>query len=193
VCVGAVTVLSTTAARSEFILDDFDNPVSVASPEFDEFVITPGVGRLNATRQIRIALAGQGTADAELDSANFSRSMLTGQVPWLYPRDPISDPIVSIQFNYEIASADFTQGGVNNAIFLDFLRLESEIPPSLFTVLLNAHAYVTTMVPRDPGAFTMVIAFDAFSLRGGGRAAQLHCGTRSEVFNSRNASHGRRP
>ncbi len=122
-------VLSSHAA---FILDDFDDPVIVTSPESDEFVTTTGVGPLNAERQVKISWIGQGEPDGQLDANISLPSILTGQVSNLNPHNVNGAPIVSLQMHYSFPSTDFCEEGVNDALFFDFLRLESEIPPFFF-------------------------------------------------------------
>ena len=156
----AFLILAPLAARAEFILDDFDDPAMVTSPESDQYVVTTKVGPLNATRQIRIFWS-QGDADGQLDANISWPSVLTGQVSRLNPRNQFSSPIVSLQFEYVFDSTDFTEDGINNATLFDFHRLESEIPPSQFRTNVNEWYHSRMPGPRSSDPFTLSIPFDS--------------------------------
>lgn len=160
-------LLPPCAAHAEIILDDFDDSVLVASPQSDnQWVTTENVGPLNAMRQVRIGW-GQGDPDGQLDASISTLSVLTGDLAHLNPRNQLSKPIVSMQFNYFFSSADLSQGNLNDTVFLDFLRLESEIPPSLLLILVNGLAHLEGPLPRSSDPFTIAIPFTNFSSRDG--------------------------
>lgn len=170
--------------RAEFIVDDFDDSVIAKSPESDEFATTPNVGPLDATRQVRIAWL-QGEPDGQLDSNISNPSALTGIVSRLNPRNQFSRPIVSLQFEYAFSPVDFTQGGVNDTLYLDFRRLESEIPPSLLLILIGSHAYLGQDIPRSAQPFTVAIPFSSFAPRGGGPGVPDYTAVRGVEFEIR--------
>jgi hypothetical protein len=161
-------LLAPLSATAEVIIDDFDEPVLVASPQSDnEWMTTDNVGPLSATRQVRIGWLDGDGPDGQLDANISMSSVLTGQVSHLNPDSELSRPIVSMQFDYLFSSADLSDGGLNNAIFLDFRRLESAIPPSLLLILVNGKAHLEGPIRRSSNAFTLAIPYTSFSNRGG--------------------------
>jgi hypothetical protein len=163
--------IAAPSCRAEFILDDFDDPAEVISPQMKGiFVDTEHVGSLNATRSLRIA-AFQGDPEGRLDSDISSSSTLTGQITRLNPF-PSGETLTAVQSNYQFSPVDFTQNGKNNAFFFDFLQLNSELPPSLFLILLSdghdnfVHFESAFLLHDQP--FTVVIPFDEFPPRGDG-------------------------
>jgi hypothetical protein len=90
-------------------------------------------------------------------------------VPSLCPlRNALSRPIVSLQFEYFFEPTDLTEGGKNDTIFLDFLSLESELPPSELRVLIGIHFYSLRPVAQSDEMFTVALPFAGFVPRGGG-------------------------
>ncbi len=166
-----VFFLYPSSAQAAFILDDFDDPAEVVSPEMlNEFADTPNVGALNATRSIRV-VSLRGNPDGHLDSSLTSTSILTGQLNQLNPRTAGGAVIAAVQTNYDFDITDLTESESNNALFFDFKQLTSEAPPSLFMILLNDTSgffvHLNRVVPRSIEPFTLVVPFNSFTRRGG--------------------------
>jgi hypothetical protein len=171
----ALVAMTTGAGplSADLVVDDFDDSVEVVSPQMvDDFVSTPHVGDLNATRSIRV-VAFQGNPDGRLDANVSVPSTLTGQISRLNPV-PGGETLVAVQSNYEFTPTDIAQGGANNAFFFDFTLLTSELPPSLFMILVRDDAawydFKHRSLARRESPFTVIVPFDAFNLRGGGPA-----------------------
>ncbi len=170
-CVCLSISLNTQFVHAAFILDDFDDAAQVTSPEMEnEFVTTENVGAMNAVRSIRIA-GLRGDPDAHLDSSITTTSLLTGRVNRLNPDSVGGSTIAAIQSNYQFTQADFTQSGTNDTLFFDFVQLTSEIPPSLFLLLLNDgnnyYSYIDQSDFRNNKRFTLAVPFNSFTTRGG--------------------------
>jgi hypothetical protein len=105
-----------------------------------------------------------------MDADVTSSSMLTAQISRLNPI-PFGETLVSVQSNYEFSPVDLSQGGLNNAFVFDFVRLTSEMAPSLFSILIRdakeffLYSVSPFVLKHDP--FTVVVPFDRFTFRDG--------------------------
>ena len=162
--------------RAGFILDDFDDPAEVVSPEMEsEFVQTNNVGLLNATRNIRIAAttAFDTQPIATLSTAKSSSSFLSANLLDI-GLSPLGSPLFAFQFNYAFSPTDISAGGANNAIIFDFRSIEANAPPTFLRVIVrddtnNRSSFEARVLdlPLSSGTFTAVMPFDSFTLRGG--------------------------
>lgn len=176
----AATVLTTGAifapslASAEIILDDFDDPAQVVSPEMeDEFVVTEGVDDLSATRRIRIA-AGQTDVIGSLDANHHTPSALTAILNGHIPAANASQPVFSYQFNYEFSATNVSENGANDALLLDFLSIDGTEPPLFlqFGVWDATHSNTIFLgrilnLPLSSGPFTSIFPFTSFTTRAG--------------------------
>jgi hypothetical protein len=179
-----VCLFSPRRSAAEIILDDFDQSVLSTSPPSDEWAVTQDVGQLHATRQVQIA-ALAGLPDGQIDSNITRASALSASISHLNPQYSGDRPIVSVEFEYSFDTVDITEGGINDALFLDFLRLESEAPPSLLLVLVNDYAHLDNTVPTNSVPFTVVVPFVEFTRRGGGGDLPNFTGARGIEFEIR--------
>ena len=163
---------------AELIIDDFDDAAEVVTPAMiDQFVQTPGVGDLNARRSIRI-FGSRAEPTGRIDVNAGGSSAFVAELSDLNPTGT-GLRIVSVQSQYDftlpgqpLSFVDVTEGGMNNAFFLDFKSLNSAIAPRYIRVLLLdfSGSYETTI---EPGAlseqpFKLAMPFDKFQFRGGG-------------------------
>jgi hypothetical protein len=158
-------------ARAAFILDDFDDPAEIMAPAMQGiFIETQNVGDLQGKRRIRIASI-QGNPEGFLDSNLTTRSTLSASITRLNPLQN-GATLAAIQSDYAFAPADFSERGSSNAIFFDFREVRSELPPSLFLLLLHdgsdIYRYVQRPFPMSDQPFTIAIPFEAFTFRDGG-------------------------
>jgi hypothetical protein len=180
-----VAALSGTVARAEIILDDFTDSAVVVSPaSANGWVSTNNVGPFAAGRQIRIGW-GQGDPEGQLDANISIPSVLTGTVPHLNPRNVFSEPIVALQFEYTLNGANFTEGGMNDTLFLDFRRMESAIPPSFLLVQVNGLFFSQFSLPRSNAPFSITIPSDRFAGRDGMPGVPDYANARSIGFEIR--------
>lgn len=168
-----LTLFSCPQACGEFVFDDFDDSAKTVSPDMvNVWVETEYVGPFDATRTIRIA-GSQADPIGYMDANISNASTLTGIIDHLNP-PPNGEPIVDLQVYYDFALSDFTQGGINNAIFLDFNSLQSEMPPSRIRigirdiVIGKSYEENIIIVPLSNDSFTIAIPFNAITIRGVG-------------------------
>ena len=175
--------------RAGFVLDDFDDPAEVASPEMEnEFVTTDDVGRLSAVRNIGIT-SSRTDPNALLDSGTTKQSVLTAA---LRGHSPTATPahIMSFQFNYEFAPTDVSENGSNTAILLEFFSVQgTELPRFVSvgvwddsnpnTIFLN----ITTIPLIATTPFTAVMPFANFTTRTGAPALPDFTSFRRMDFN----------
>jgi hypothetical protein len=172
-------------AGAAFILDDFDDPASVVSPEMEgDLIETEDVGSLNATRTLLI-FANRADPDAALDANITSSSHLTGVFNALNAT-PGSLELGHMGFSYRLenGAVDFTENGSNSAFLIDFLSIGGPTPPPLMHVLVHdADKFFETYVSLTTvtGASELAIPFDWFVPRGGG-ASRTDFKAISEVF-----------
>lgn len=167
--------LSISAAHGALIIDDFNDPVQITVPEMEnELVITNGVGELNATRSIQITGLQSdpiGYSDVNLTQASTWTTAIEGQT------SIGSGPVVSFFTRYDFNEpVDLTEGGRNNAIFIDLLSFDGPgIPGSPSVGVLDGNNTFLSIFSRfqlvEPSPQTLVVPFAAFGVRGSGGGA----------------------
>lgn len=163
--------------RAELILDDFDDPVEVVTPEMlGDSVITEGVGMLNANRTFRIAASTVPATPplSSLDSGVTSPSLLTAHLLDPGARINGSAPLFAFQFDYKINPTDVTQGGVNDSILFDFAVIQGNSGPDFLRVIVTDDTNVGSRfetsifdLPLSSGPLVAAMPFSSFTLRGG--------------------------
>jgi hypothetical protein len=169
-------------AEAGLVIDDFDDPVMLQSTVGFDSVFTRGVGDLNATRELSFRQIGGGLEDAQVD-VNLT-------VPGQY-RVNVEDGgrILFVDAEYGFEQTDLTEGGLNDAFFVEFTLAEGMIttvpqtqeqlqPPAVTLVafpstgrsllLAEFSNSLTIPFPRHQAPYTMVIPFERFTDRGGG-------------------------
>jgi hypothetical protein len=166
---GLLTLAVAQSLRAEIILDDFDDPAEVISPEMEgDFVVTNNVGPLNATRTFLIF--GQSDPVAQLDSNLTTPSRLTGAlIDFAQPNS--TGALMRFGFSYQFSEpVDLTEQGLNNAFLLDFSSLETFGPVTLTVFVaaqINLNSASVDFLTYDlPDS--VVVSFKDFAPRGGG-------------------------
>jgi hypothetical protein len=162
------------AALGEIIIDDFDDPIQIPLPELEnQLVITDEVGPLNAERGIDVS-SSQTDPLGRLDVSISRASNLTARIDGQNLDHPQNLPILSFGAGYRFdAPVDLTEGGVNDAMFVDMTIFEgSGFPPALSVLVRDANDLFAAIVPGDglPSAspYTITLPFSSFGFRGGG-------------------------
>ena len=163
--------------RAELIIDDFNDAAEVVTPAMiNDFVVTPGVGDLNARRSIRI-FGSRAEPTGRIDVNAGGSSAFVAELGSLNPTGA-GLKIVSVQSQYDftlpgrpLSYVDVTEGGANNAFFLDFRSLQFAVMPRYLTIvamddIASFTTYITEL-PNQIAPFTIVAPFDAFGPRGG--------------------------
>jgi hypothetical protein len=182
----ALAALLPASVDAEIILDDFSDPAEIRSPGGLDQVITQGVGDLGATRELRFRQVGPGDRISRADVGLTAPGEYTADV------DNAGD-ILFVQLEYAFEPTDFTQGGRNNAIFVDFTFEEGIVytspytgeqiqPPGVRLIaccdpdiagrgLLTADFgnSITAPFPHNQTPYTLVAPFVQFTNRGGGQ------------------------
>ncbi|MEQ8836933.1 MAG: hypothetical protein RID07_09025, partial [Lacipirellulaceae bacterium] len=159
--------------QAAFILDDFDDPAEVVSPEMEnEPVVTNLTGPIPTTRTIEIAGGGVNPV-ASFDVGVTQSSVMSASLTELNRTDMLT-PLVAFQFNYDLPPADISEQGVNNAILFDFLSIDATESPSYLRVILREDTHQSFSyeqrildIPLNSGEFTAVMPFENFTFRGG--------------------------
>lgn len=170
-----------TPLRAELVLDDFDDLAETISPAMENvFVSTANVGAFNADRRLRIAAAAA-NPEATFDTDATSASVMTADLSALNTTS-VGGPALAFQFKYAFAPTDISQGGLNDAIILDFRSLHgNEIAPELGLVvrddfdLTETYFGQITNLPLTSGPFSASILFSSFTqARRGAGASRFH-------------------
>jgi hypothetical protein len=167
-------------ANADIIIDDFDDPVTVVSPEMkNEKVTTLNVGPLNARRDLGV-LSAAADADAHIDISSSTMEIHVGN---LRPNNLPVRPVVAAQLQYQFEQVDLTSG---NAFFIDFKSVNGSIAPEFVRLLIfddqGGLSYFDTYSPIPfGGPFSAVLPFDEFVLRGGG-AWPVHFNSVREIW-----------
>lgn len=160
-------------ANADIILDEFTDSAMVTDSLSNTYIETLDVGPLTARREIRIGHFGTdpyGAFDINISElgklvASIDRIERTGMIT----------PISAVQFNYYFDPTDVTEGGVNDAILLDFVSLAGDIQPSWLRAYardntMPTSSYEIRLSPLGPSdeRFTVAMPFALFQTRGGG-------------------------
>jgi len=170
-----VLCLNSQSAQAAIILDDFDDPAQVASPEMEGIpTITQNVGALNARRRLEID-ALQADPIATLDASITVESRLTGTMSDLMPSFVNGSPRATLQLWYDQFQSDFTGNGVNNTLFIDVTTIEGPTPPAFLRVLVQEATHprssfftVVSSLEETSTPVVLALPFDSFVSRGGG-------------------------
>lgn len=159
--------------HATFILDDFDDPAEVISPEMKGISVTTiNVGALSATRSISI-VSSRTDPSGSIDISVTAPSTLTAQFDHASPISTLT-PIITYQIDYSFAPADLTENGHNNAILFDFESFTGNHPPLLLRLILRdettpsqTYEALITELQLSTLPFALSMPFDSFALRGG--------------------------
>jgi hypothetical protein len=176
-CLLLLVSLNSIAAprlRADIIIDDFDDPVQIVLPEMeDQPQVTEGVGELLASRTVYV---GESQTDpiGLVDVDMTTQSRLTARIDGQFLDNPQNVPLLAFGSAYEFGSAaDFTKGGINDALFIDMTIFRgSGIPPALSVVVGDANDVFAAIIsgfrlPSD-SPYTLTLPFSSFGFRGGG-------------------------
>ncbi len=158
-----------------FVLDDFDDPAGVVSPEMEGIpTITDNVGILAARRRLEIE-AIQADPIATLDSSITVESHLTGMMTDLMPTFVNGLPRASILIWYDQFVGDFTENGINDTLLIDVTSIVGPTPPAFLRVLVQETTHTGTSffalvapLVETSSPLTIALPFDSFASRGGG-------------------------
>jgi hypothetical protein len=160
--------LISSPASAEFILDDFVDPVSISLPDERNILFeTDNVGPLSALRLMR-GSAFDARPVGGLDANISTPSVWTTTIGHLNPVSSTAHPHADIKSAHFFEATDFTENGTNNAFFLDFLTLESQLPPPFLHVIVKdvrtSDPYISRFweVPLSSEPFTLVVPFETF-------------------------------
>jgi hypothetical protein len=169
-----LSIVEEPRVRAGIILDDFDNPVQIVLPEMeDQPQFTEGVGELLASRTVYV---GESQTDpfGLVDVDITTQSRLTARIDGQFLDNPENVPLLAFGAAYEFGNAaDFTNGGINDAVFIDMTIFQgSGIPPALSVVVDDANDVFTAIIsgfnlPSD-SPYTLTLPFSSFGFRGGG-------------------------
>lgn len=170
-----ILLLSVSAAHGALVIDDFDDPVRVVVPEMEnEPATTSGVGILNAFRTIQVT-------SSQTDPIGFSDVNLSSPSTWTTRIDQQTNlgtgPSISFGVRYDFdAPVDLTEGGRNDAVFIDFGRFLA--PSYAFGpwfisagVLDGSNTFLSTIGGfgiLHESAFTVAFPYESFGVRGSG-------------------------
>ncbi len=163
---------------AEFVLDDFDKPVSATQDVGSNEVIQFDVGWHSARRRTFVQdLRETPGVQATLDANVSFPSVLTAELSDVPP--VIAFPEFtgfSVGYTYpetdgEFGFVDFTENGTNNAFLIDFAFVQGSTPPRTMRLVAYTAAgisvgYISDLVSIDD-AFTAVVPFNGFTDRGG--------------------------
>jgi hypothetical protein len=167
------------AAHAGFILDDFNDPGQVTSPDvINEFVNETGVGPFNATRGLRVNGFGADPI-ATFDSNVTAASILTGEFDGLVPESIVGVFALGFSTLYTLDEPiDFTEGGSNDAILIDVSSFKGPGIPSFLRVsVIDGNGQVFQAARngfnlRSDDPYTAEFPFEVFGSRGGGGIGQ---------------------
>lgn len=150
------TFFAVVPVYGDILLDDFQQDASTESPLMaSDFVDTQNVGQLDALRQIRI-LTSTTRPTGTLDANSTTPSVLTADLATMAPRQNAQ---ILVQSWYDFAPTDFTEGGENDAILIDFRSTRTNGTP-LSTRSFIGRANTTVDTPISDQPFTLTIPFD---------------------------------
>jgi hypothetical protein len=164
--VAAIVVSAAVPARAEFVVDDFDDSAALQLPQMKfDTAVTTDVGSFAARRNLDVSTGAQPVgvfaADSVVDSALISR---------LGPITPesVNGRSINLTFGYTFDFVDAIEGGVNDAILLDFRSFRKG---NVFAVLdvfaaddvTGRHNVAGTPLPNTADPFTVAIPFAAFT------------------------------
>lgn len=166
-----IALPASSVVHAEIILDDFTDPASVTSPLMEDiFVETLNVGDLDAQRRIRIGASGASDPYGTMDVSTTLPGKLTATIDRIVQTNSLT-PVTSIQFRYLLSPSDLTQGGNNDAILVDVMRLTGSVQPTFFRAFAFtvSNAYELELPPLVPSTDpqTLAFPFEDFRTRGG--------------------------
>lgn len=174
---GALAACLASSVDAELVIDNFADPAEIVLPDGPDRVTTEGVGDLNATRLLKFRPVGPGVRTARAD--------IGLSVPGEYTAD-VDDAglVLFIDAEYTFDPIDLTQGGRNDAFFVDFSFEEGTVtvvsgyelqPPAVRLLALPTGGPLLTRTfspspfPRNDAPFALIVPFDEFTDRGGGQ------------------------
>lgn len=176
-CVCLVVCLGSASVRAAFVLDDFSSSSETTSPEMlGETVSVFGIGHLSATRELRIAAttSGERASIASLDTGVTVSGEMTANLLKVGSTQGNGEPLFAFQFNYIFSPTDVSQSGTNDAILFDFLSISGTESPAFLRAIVTDNTFTRlrfeariTDLPTNSGAFTAVMPFSSFTIRGG--------------------------
>ena len=160
--------------RAAFILDDFDDPAEVVSPEMEGIeVITEHVGDIDAVRSLVIE-ASRSDPSGRIDTNITTGSRLSMQLTGHEKTTTTLAPIIFFDVVYDVSAADVSETGLNNAIFLDFVAMTGTESPTLIRSFIfdetSPSPIFEATIPVGPSVSTptrAVVPFNNFTFRGG--------------------------
>jgi hypothetical protein len=178
IVVGLLAFAAPQSLRAEIIIDEFDAPLQIELPEMEnESVSTAGVGVLNAVRSIGVTSSQTdpiGNVDVHITRASHITARIDGQ----FLDNPLNTPLLAFGAAYDFdGPMDLTEGGVNNAIFLDITVFQgSGIPSDLSILVRDANDTFAANISRfsllSNSPYTIAVPFRSFGFRGGGGIGQ---------------------
>jgi hypothetical protein len=182
-CAAAI-LLAARSASAGLIIDDFIDPAEIRAPDGPTSIATEGVGDLNATRSLSFRVT-------PLIPGQVATADIGSTAPGQFLVD-VDDPSTRmyVDTKYSFAPTDLTQGGANDAFFIEFTFAEGMIttfpqsgnrlqPPAVILIaekptrpsLLVAHfdTASSSPFPRNQIPFTLIVPFEQFTDQGGGQ------------------------
>lgn len=166
--------LTTAPLEAEIVLDDFTQPSSTSSPaQLSEVVESTDIGPLLATRELRIAAtaSGERSPRATLDIAG---GVMQADLDFRGATMAGNPALFAFQFNYAFTPTDVSEGGMNDAILIDFnFTRGNQSPSSLGLIVFDdtntGDSYFVELIdlPLLNKPFTAILPFDEFTTRGG--------------------------
>lgn len=166
-----------SVACGDVLIDDFDEDAAGGIVRLiDNGVETLDVGPFDFRRSVRLIQVNSSPVGGwQINSGE--PSTFTMDVGQLNSGPPTLDAIVDVSFLYEIPTTsgrqpfDVSEGGRNNAFFVDFRALSATLPPEFFRIGVGdstgRHFAVLAPVPRGDSPFTLVFRREEFIVRAG--------------------------
>ncbi|MEQ8838181.1 MAG: hypothetical protein RID07_15350 [Lacipirellulaceae bacterium] len=157
-------------AQGAFILDDFDDPAEVVSPEMEgDLIETLNVGDQNAARTLAIFDVFTNPF-AKLDSSTTRPSHLTAERSESSSSDGLGLARLSATYRFNESPVDFTEHGENKAVILDVASVTGPTPPPFIYLLVEDRGlFFEALINVDVRVSrSLSIPFDSFRPRGGG-------------------------
>ena len=171
-----IVICLVSTVRGDIIIDDFDDTASAGGGVVEQVAsaVTENVGPFAFQRTISVGVLA-GDVVGEVDANVSTQSHLTLTLDEIIPTTSPS-PIVATGLSYFTGlpnTVDLSDGGKNNALFLDFKSLDGPPPPGFIRLWLfddvpgNSFAHFISPVPTSSEPFTLAVPFSEFQSRGG--------------------------